>query len=238
MIKRKDSRKPDELRPVKIENDYLKDPQGSCLITLGRTKIVCSATVEEKVPYFLKDTKSGWITAEYGMLPGSSRERIPRARAQGRIYEIQRLIGRVFRSVVDLVSLSGFTITVDCDVIQADGGTRTASITGGYVALYDAIQWMLEHGLIEYSPLREAVAAVSVGIVSGTPILDLAYNEDSDADVDMNIAMSESLKCIEIQGTGEKRPFTKGELEEMLKLAEHGVIQLIEAQKKVLLLKL
>ncbi|MDI6839585.1 MAG: ribonuclease PH [bacterium] len=238
MVKRKDGRKPNELRTVKIEKDYLKEPEGSCLIELGGTKIVCSATVEERVPHFLKDKKTGWLTAEYGMLPRSSKERIPRDKASGRIYEIQRLIGRVFRSVSNLDDIAGFTITVDCDVIQADGGTRTASITGDYIALYDAIQYMLEHGLIEHSPIREAVAAVSVGIVDGTPILDLTYDEDYIAEVDMNIAMSESLKCIEIQGTGEKRPFTMGELENLIKLAEHGIKQLIEAQKKALFLKL
>ncbi|MCK4352827.1 ribonuclease PH [candidate division WOR-3 bacterium] len=237
-MERRDKRKEDELRPVKIEKDYLKDSEGSCLIKVGKTKIICSATVEERVPYFLRNEKTGWITATYNMLPRSSHERIPREKTSGRTYEIQRLIGRTLRSISNLEGFSGFTITVDCDVLQADGGTRTASITGGYIALYDAVQWMLQNGLIEYSPLREFVAAVSVGIVNGVPILDLTYKEDSIAEVDMSIAMTESLGLVEIQGTGEKRPFTKDEFEIMLELATKGIKQLIEIQKQVLFLQI
>lgn len=236
MLKRRDKRTADELRAIRIEKDYLKDAEGSCLIELGNTKVVCSATVENRVPYFLRETNSGWIHATYGMLPRSCKERIQRERASGRVQEIQRTIGRVFRSITNLEGLKGFTITIDCDVIQADGGTRTASITGGWIALYDAVQYMLENAMLEYSPLREAVAAVSIGILEETPILDLSYAEDSNAAVDMNIAMTESLKLIEIQGTGEKRPFTKEELGKLIALAEKGIAQIIEIQRKTLFL--
>lgn len=236
MLKRKDNRKVDELRKIKIEKDYLKDSEGSCLIEVGNTIVICSATVEEKVPHFLRESNSGWIHSEYGMLPRSCKERVPRDRASGRTYEIQRLIGRVFRSVSNLTKLKGFTITIDCDVVQADGGTRTASITGGWVALFDAVQYMLSKGWIESSPLQESVAAVSVGIVNDIPILDLSYDEDSSAKVDMNIVMTESMKFVEIQGTGEKTSFTKTEFDQMLKLAEHGIKQLLEVQKKALFL--
>lgn len=237
-MERKDKRASDELRPVKIEKDYLRYPEGSCLIELGRTQVICSATVEERVPFFLRDARQGWIRAEYGMLPRSTKERIQRNRTSGRIYEIQRIIGRVLRNITDLGFMPGFTIAIDCDVIQADGGTRTAAITGGYVALYDACQYMLSQGLIDHSPIREAVAAVSCGIVNGVPILDLAYEEDSRAEVDMNVAMTESGKFVEIQGTGEGKDFTREELDAMLKLADKGIHELILAQREALFLKL
>ncbi len=237
-MKRKGNRALDELRQVKIEKDYLKDPEGSCLIEIGRTQVICSATVEERVPFFLRDTRQGWIRAEYGMLPRSTKERMQRNRTAGRIYEIQRIIGRVLRNITDLNFMSGFTIAIDCDVIQADGGTRTASITGGYIALYDACQYMLAQGMIDHSPVREAVAAISCGIVNDIPMLDLNYEEDSRANVDMNVAMTESGKFVEIQGTGEEKSFTHKELEEMLKLAGKGINELISVQKNALFLKL
>jgi ribonuclease PH len=233
-MKRKDNRKIDEIRPIKIEKDYLKDAEGSCLIRVGNTVVICSATVENKVPVFLRESNSGWITAEYGMLPRSCRERVSRERNHGRTHEIQRLIGRALRGVTNLTRLKDFTITIDCDVLQADGGTRTAAITGSWVALFDAIQHMISKGWITNSPLKEAIAAVSVGIVDDVPILDLAYDEDSAAKVDMNVVMTESMKFVEIQGTGEKNSFTKTEFDQMLQLAEQGIKQLIEIQRKVL----
>lgn len=237
-MKRKDKREADELRPIKIEKDYLKDAEGSCLIELGATKVICSATVEPRVPYFLKDKRQGWLRAEYGMLPRSTKERIQRDRESGRIYEIQRIIGRTLRSISDLTVIDGFTIAIDCDVLQADGGTRTSAITGAYVALHDACQYMLAQGMIERSPIREAVAGVSVGIVKGVALLDLTYDEDEIADVDMNVAMSESGKFVELQGTGERKPFTKEELDELLKLASKGIQELFVAQCKALFLKM
>lgn len=236
MIKRKDNRGLDELRKIKIEKDYLKDSEGSCLIEVGHTVVVCSATVEEKVPHFLRESNSGWIHAEYGMLPRSCKERVNRDRNSGRVHEIQRLIGRSFRSVANLTRLKGFTITIDCDVLQADGGTRTASITGGWIALFDAVQHMLSKGWISISPLTEAVAAVSVGIVNEITILDLCYDEDSSAAVDMNVVMTESMKFVEIQGTAEKTAFNKKEFDQLLKLAEDGIKKLLEAQRKALFL--
>ena len=237
-IKRKDKRLVDEMRAIKIEKDYLKDAEGSCLIELGETKIICSTTVESRVPYFLKDKRQGWITAEYGMLPRSTKERVPRNRDSGRIHEIQRLIGRSLRNVCDLSILNGFTIAIDCDVIQADGGTRTASITGAYVALHDACQYMIAQGLIDTTPLRDSVVGVSVGIVDGVQMLDLTYEEDERAEVDMNIVMTDQLKLVEVQGTGEKKAFTYDEFINLIKLAEHGMKNLIEAQRKALFLKM
>jgi ribonuclease PH len=237
-MKRRDKRSAEDLRPIKIEKDYLKDVEGSCLIELGDTRVICSATVETRVPQFLKNQRSGWIRAEYGMLPRSAKERIQRDRSSGRTYEIQRIIGRVLRSISDLQAIEGYTIAVDCDVLQADGGTRTASITGGYVALYDACQYMVGQGMIDRSPIREAVAAVSAGIVNGEPLLDLTYIEDASAHVDMNIAMTEDLKLVEIQGTGEEKPFSMDEFLSLIRLAEQGIRQLIEAQREALFLKI
>lgn len=237
MLKRKDGRAESELRQVKIIKDWLKDPYGSCLIELGNTRVVCAATLEEKVPVFLKNKRSGWITAEYGMLPGSTPERVKRERTSGRIYEIQRFIGRSFRSITDLEVLNGYTITIDCDVLQADGGTRVASITGGYVALYDAIQYMLAQGMIDRTPLKNFVAACSVGIVENTPLLDLTYEEDARAAVNMNVVMTDDLSIIEIQATGEARPFNMDELNKLLTLAKDGVKQLFGIQRDVLSLR-
>ncbi len=231
---RSDGRTQDQMREVRIIKDYIKDAEGSCLIEMGKTRVICTATIEEKVPVFLKGSKKGWVTAEYGMLPRSSKERIRRERSRGRIYEIQRLIGRSLRSISNLSALSGYTVTIDCDVIQADGGTRTASITGGYVAYHTACQYMLFEGLIERSPILSDLAAISVGIIEGVPMLDLTYSEDSRADVDMNVVMTDKLNIVELQGTGEKRPYTMEEFMKLMELAKNGVKGLIEKEKEAL----
>jgi len=231
---RKDRRSADQMREVKITKDYIRDAEGSCLIEMGKTKVVCTATIEEKVPPFLRNSRKGWVTAEYGMLPRSARQRIERERSRGRIYEIQRLIGRSLRSISNLSILDGYTIIIDCDVIQADGGTRTASVTGGFVAYYTACQYMIFEGLLERSPTHSLLAAISVGIVNGVPMLDLTYEEDSTADVDMNIAMTENLDIVELQGTGEKRPYTIDELTKLMNLTKVGIKKLIEAERAVL----
>ena len=230
---RKDGRLNNQMREVRITKDYIRDVEGSCLIEMGKTKVVCTATIDEKVPRFLRKSKMGWITAEYGMLPRSSRGRIERARG-GRIYEIQRLIGRSLRSISNLSLLAEYTIIIDCDVIQADGGTRTASVTGGFIAYHSACQYMLFEGLIERLPFRSMVAAISVGVVDGELMLDLTYEEDSTADADINIVMTENLDIIEVQGTGEKRPYTIDELMKLIKVAEIGIKGLIEKEKEVL----
>lgn len=237
MFKRKDARATGEMRQVKLIKDWLKDPCGSCLIEIGSTKVVCAATIDEKVPVFLKNKRSGWITAEYGMLPGSTPDRVKRERASGRIYEIQRFIGRSFRSIADLEVINGYTITIDCDVIQADGGTRVASITGGYIALYDAIQYMMAQGMLDRTPMRNFVAACSVGLVAGMPFLDLTYEEDVRAEVDMNVVMTDDFNIVEIQATGEARPFNMDEFNELLALAKDGVKKLYGIQREALLLK-
>lgn len=235
---RPDGRRADELRKVRIIGDFLKTAEGSVLIEAGDTRVICTASIEEKVPPFLKDKGRGWVTAEYSMLPRSTPTRTLRestsGRVGGRTHEIQRLIGRAMRSVVDLDALGERTIWLDCDVIQADGGTRTASITGAFVALVYAIRYALQNKIIEKQPIREHVAAVSVGIIEGEPRLDLTYIEDSSADVDMNIVMTDSGRFIEIQGTAETRPFDKNELERLLNLAESGIRELISIQKRVL----
>ncbi|OYD15331.1 ribonuclease PH [candidate division WOR-3 bacterium JGI_Cruoil_03_44_89] len=232
---RKDGRAANQMREVKITKDYIRDAEGSCLIEMGKTKVVCTATIEERVPLFLKHSGKGWITAEYGMLPRSSRQRIERIRSRGRIYEIQRLIGRSLRSISNLSVLDGYTIIIDCDVIQADGGTRTASVTGGFIACHTAFQHMLFEGLLERSPTQSMVAAISVGVVNGVPMLDLTYEEDSAADVDMNIVLTDKLDIVELQGTGEKRPYTTDELSKLMNLAKVGIKELIEAERRVLL---
>jgi len=235
---RPDGRGPDELRQIRITKDFLKTAEGSVLIEAGDTRIICTASIEEKVPPFLKDTGKGWITAEYSMLPRSTSTRTVRESTSGRIggrtHEIQRLIGRAMRAVVDLDLLGERTIWLDCDVIQADGGTRTLSITGAFVALKSAIRYALEHKIIEQDPIREYVAAISVGIVEGEPRLDLTYLEDSTAEVDMNIVMTDSGRFIEIQGTAETTPFDMERLEVMLELARSGIRQIISIQKQVL----
>lgn len=239
-MKRIDGRKNDELRQVDICRHFLTTAEGSVLISLGKTKVICTATIENKVPSWLKGTGQGWITAEYAMLPRATAVRTVReatqGRAHGRTYEIQRLIGRSLRAVVDLTNLGGEnTIWLDCDVIQADGGTRTAAITGAFVALYDALVKLKDEGQVEELPLKDFVAATSVGIVNGQPVLDLCYEEDSQAEVDMNVVMNGSGNVIEIQGTSEKTPFSVEQLNQLVALAKEGVTELIRVQKKVLL---
>jgi ribonuclease PH len=235
---RVDGRKPKELRPLRITPSYLKTADGSVLIEGGDTKVICTAKLEDRVPPFLRNSGKGWITAEYGMLPGSSAARISRESARGKIggrtHEIQRLIGRSLRAITDLKSLGERTIWIDCDVIQADGGTRTASITGAYVALVEATRKLLKQQILTTDPIRDAVAAVSIGIVEGEILLDLAYEEDSRADVDMNFVMTGSGKFIEVQGTAENAPFTKKQMERMSEIALGGIRELLKAQKKVL----
>jgi ribonuclease PH len=230
---RKENRSNNEIRPVKIERGYLRHAEGSALIEMGETRVLCSATLEEGVPRFLYGKNSGWITAEYGMLPRSSDQRIVREAAKGRsgrTYEIQRLIGRSFRAAVQLDMLGEVTVIIDCDVIEADGGTRTASITGGCVALHDAITTL---GYADH-PMNFLVSAVSVGIVDGNPVLDLNYEEDSNAQVDLNIVMAESGTYIEVQGTAEKYPFTPEQLQQMLDLGRKGCDELFRAQREAL----
>ena len=230
---RADGRLPDENRKIRVEPDYVNTCAGSCLISVGDTRVLCAASVEKRVPPHKRDSGEGWVTAEYAMLPGSSPWRVDRKRARaGRSQEIQRLIGRSMRSVVDLSKIDGLTIYIDCDVIQADGGTRCAAITGGYVALARAVNALIAEGRIAESPIREAVAAVSVGVVGGTPVLDLDYPEDSIAEVDMNVVMTGGGRFVELQGTAEQTPFRKSDLNRMIALAEKGVRELLEIQAK------
>jgi ribonuclease PH len=217
---------------------YIKTADGSVLIEMGDTKVICTAKLEERVPQFLRNSGKGWITAEYGMLPGSSQVRIGRESARGKIggrtHEIQRLIGRSLRAVADLKSLGERSVWIDCDVIQADGGTRTASITGAYVALTAAVRRWLERGIITTNPIKDAVAAVSIGMVDGKILLDLCYEEDSKAEVDMNFVMTGTGKFIEVQGTAESAPFTRSQMERMSEIAQQGIKELLKAQKKVI----
>lgn len=233
-----DGRALNQLRPVKITRNYLKHAEGSVLIEMGDTKVICTASVEEKVPPFMKGQGRGWVTGEYGMLPRSTEVRKPRdstrGKIDGRTMEIQRLIGRALRSVVNLEALGEITIFIDCDVIQADGGTRTASITGAFVALVDALNKLKAQGKISRMPLDSFVAAVSVGIKGSNILLDLNYAEDSTCQVDMNIVMTEKGHLVEIQGTGEEKPFTKEEMDQMLRLGEQGIKELIRIQKESL----
>ncbi len=235
---RLDERGYEELRTVKITRNYIKHAEGSVLIEMGDTKVICTASLEDRVPPFLKGSGKGWITGEYGMLPRSTAVRkirdSSRGRVDGRTMEIQRLIGRALRSVVNLDELGESTIYIDCDVIQADGGTRTASITGAFVALVDAMNVMLRQGKIKRIPIRSYVAAVSIGVKDGEVLLDLNYAEDSTCQVDMNIVMTELGELVEIQGTGEEKPFTKEELEQMLAVGEKGIMRLINYQKESL----
>ena len=235
---RPSQRTPDQLREVEIIRHYTKHAEGSVLVKFGDTHVLCTASVEEKVPGFLKGKGQGWVTSEYGMLPRSTGSRMDREAARGkqsgRTQEIQRLIGRSLRAIIDLGKLGERTIHLDCDVIQADGGTRTASITGAYVALYDAISFLLKKGLITESPLRDAVAAISVGVYQGTPVLDLDYIEDSACDTDMNVVMTGSGGFVEIQGTAEGEPFQRDAMNRMLELAESGIHTLLAKQKEAL----
>jgi ribonuclease PH len=235
---RSDGRKVGELRPVKISTDFIRHADGSVLIEVGDTRVICTATVEEQVPAFLRDTNRGWVTAEYGMLPGSSTTRIQRESARGRVggrtHEIQRLIGRSLRAVTNLELVGPRTIWLDCDVIEADGGTRTASITGAYVALALAVRRLRAKKCIAANPLTGSVAAVSVGMVGGRPLLDLRYDEDSRADVDMNFVMTGKGQFIEVQGTAEGQPFTKPQLVRLSDLAHNGIKQLTKLQRDAL----
>jgi ribonuclease PH len=235
---RSDGRRPDELRPVRIETNYLKYAEGSALISLGDTRVLCAATIEERVPQWLKGQGTGWITAEYAMLPRATSERTQRESSRGRIggrtHEIQRLIGRALRAVVALDRLGERTVWIDCDVLQADGGTRTAALTGAYVALALALRTVADPADPERWPLQGAVAATSVGIVTGIPMLDLAYEEDSKAFVDMNVAMTDSGRFVELQGTAEATPFDHRDLETLLALAERGIAKLLDVQRDAL----
>ena len=232
-----DRRKNDELRPVKIHRNYIKYAEGSALIEVGDTKVICTATIEDKVPPHLKGQGKGWVTAEYAMIPRSAMQRIVRESARGKIggrtHEIQRLIGRALRAVVSLEKLGERTVWIDCDVIQADGGTRTASITGSFVALVDAIRFAQKNGLIKEDPVKDYLAAISVGIVAGEPVLDLNYAEDSKAEVDMNIVMTGKGRFVELQGTAEGAPFSKTQMEGLVSLARNGIEELIEMQRKL-----
>ncbi|MCL1790519.1 MAG: ribonuclease PH [Peptococcaceae bacterium] len=236
-MNRLDGREAHELRPVRMVRGFTEPPEGSVLMQMGKTTVLCTASVEEKVPVFMRGTGKGWVTAEYAMLPRATDVRTQReasrGKLSGRTMEIQRLIGRSLRAVMDLEKLGERTIWLDCDVLQADGGTRTASITGAYLALEDALMAVLDKGLIKSMPLRERVAAVSVGRVEGSILLDLAYDEDSRAEVDMNVVMTESGRFVEIQGTAEGKPFDREELGLFLELAELGVRSLFEYQKGV-----
>lgn len=238
MIFRADNRTPEQLRPVKIEPDFIHTAEGSVLIEIGNTRVICTASIEDTVPQFLRNTGKGWISAEYSMLPRSTLTRTPRevakGRPSGRTHEIQRLIGRSLRAVTDLDRLGERTIWIDCDVIQADGGTRTASITGAFVALGVALQKLVEGGTLTSVPLRDFIAAVSVGIVDGEILLDLAYEEDSRAEVDMNYVMTAGRKIVEVQATAERQAFDDRQLEKMLALARQGVTDLIAKQQAIL----
>jgi ribonuclease PH len=235
---RVDGRAIDELRLATFERDFTVFALGSMLVSMGRTRVLCTASVEDRVPPWMRGSGKGWVTAEYSLLPGSTGERVSREAAKGkqsgRTQEIQRLIGRSLRSVCDMVTLGELQVTVDCDVLQADGGTRTASICGAYVALHDAFTRLIQKGTLRANPLTEAVAAVSVGVVDGVCMLDLPYEEDSRAEVDMNVVMTSSGRFVEVQGTAEGMPFSKGELDEMLSLGEHGIARILELQSEVL----
>ncbi len=235
---RTSGRRPDQLRPVRIQRRYTVHAEGSVLVSFGQTQVLCTASVEEKVPPHKRGSGEGWVTAEYGMLPRATHTRSDREAAKGkqsgRTQEIQRLIGRSMRSVFDLSALGERTISLDCDVLQADGGTRTAAITGAFVAAQDAVSWLLAQGKLAASPIRDHVAAVSVGIVQGTPLLDLEYVEDSGCDTDMNVVMTGSGGFVEVQGTAEGQPFTRSEMDALLALADRGIRELVAVQRAAL----
>jgi ribonuclease PH len=228
-----DGRGLDKIRKVTITRNYIKYPEGSCLIELGNTKVICTASVEETVPPFLRNSGTGWVTAEYGMLPRSCGSRIQRGKDSGRTYEIQRLIGRSLRSITEMKYLGERTIWIDCDVIQGDGGTRTASITGSFVALVDALQKLKKDGRIDRIPVQDYIAATSVGILNDNMILDLCYEEDSKAEVDMNVIMTGMGEFIEVQGTAERKPFSKEKMDGMMDLAKKGIEDLFSIQRKL-----
>ena len=233
---RSDNRKPDEMRQVEISTGYLKTAEGSCLITVGNTRVLCAASVEDSVPPFLRNTGKGWVTAEYAMLPRATSKRTPRevtkGRPSGRTHEIQRLIGRSLRAVTDMTALGERSVLLDCDVIQADGGTRTASITGAFVALSLAVRQLVAFGVLKSMPVRDYVAATSVGLVRGEPMLDLCYEEDSQADVDMNVVMTGGGRFVEVQATAEHSPFDDPQLARLISLARSGIAYLVELQRR------
>lgn len=235
---RPDQRLPDQLRPVRFQTDYLLTAEGSVLVEIGNTRVLCTASVEENVPQWLRGSGKGWVTAEYSMLPRATVTRTAResvrGRTSGRTHEIQRLIGRALRAAVDLAALGERSVILDCDVLQADGGTRTAAITGAYVALAVAVKHMMEFGTLKRQPIREAVAAASVGIVDGEPLLDLCYEEDSRAEVDMNVVMTSSGRFVEVQATAERTPFDDAQMAKLLALARGGVIELLRLQQEAL----
>lgn len=235
---RPSGRNPDQMRAVKITRNFTKHAEGSVLVEFGDTKVICTASTSEKAPGWMRGTEQGWVTAEYGMLPRSTGSRMGREAARGkqsgRTQEIQRLIGRSLRAMVDMKALGERTINLDCDVIQADGGTRTASITGAYVALADAVQHLLDNKVITSNPLLGFVGSVSVGIYEGTPVLDLDYDEDCNAETDMNVVMNDKGEFIEVQGTAEGHPFSRSELDQLLGLAESGIGELIQKQRDAL----
>jgi len=237
MPTRLDNRQPNQMRPVSIETGFLKTAEGSALITVGNTRVLCAATVDESVPQFMRGTGKGWVTAEYSMLPRSTVKRTPRelnkGRPSGRTHEIQRLIGRSLRAIVDPLALGERTVVLDCDVLQADGGTRTASITGAFVAMALAIEQLLQFKAIKKQPLTDYVAATSVGIVNGAPMIDLCYEEDSQADVDMNVVMTGAGRFIELQATAEHRTFDHAQMGALIGLAETGIVELVAAQRRV-----
>ena len=233
---RADGRTPDELRPISFERDFTEMAAGSCLVSFGRTRVLCTASIDEDVPRWMRGRGTGWVTAEYSMLPGSSPERVRRevkdGKPSGRSQEIQRLIGRALRSVCDMGRLGERQVIVDCDVLQADGGTRTAAICGGYVALHDALARLVQAGTIANHPLTAFCAAISVGVVGGEPMLDLPYVEDSTADVDMNLVMTSEGRYVEVQGTAERQAYSRHELDSMLALGEKGIGQIIGLQQQ------
>ncbi len=231
--RRDDGRRADELRPLEFRRDYTTMAAGSALVTFGNTRVLCTASVDDDVPRWLRQRGGGWVTAEYSMLPGSSPERVSR-RVGGRTKEIQRLIGRSLRTVVDTAALGQRQVTVDCDVLQADGGTRTASICGGYLALHDAVTRLVLDGTLRASPIVGECAAVSVGLIDGAALLDLPYSEDARADVDFNVVMTGTGELVEVQGTAEGRPFTRSQLDELLDLASKGIAEIVAAQRAVL----
>ncbi len=234
---RPDGRAPDELRPIAFERDFTEMAAGSCLVSFGQTRVLCTASIDEDVPRWMRGRGTGWVTAEYSMLPGSSPERVRRevkdGKPSGRSQEIQRLIGRALRTVCDMGRLGERQVIVDCDVLQADGGTRTASICGGYVALHDALARLVQQRVIANHPLTAFCAAISVGVVDGVPVLDLPYVEDSAADVDMNVVMTSEGRFVEVQGTAERQAFTRGELDAMLGLGEKGIAEIIDLQRRI-----
>ena len=238
MQKRQDGRKPDEMRPIKVKTGYLKHAEGSALIEAGYTRVLCAVSVENRLPFFLHGKGQGWVTGEYSLLPRSTHTRTPResmrGKVSGRTMEIQRLIGRSLRAVTDLVGLGERQLVVDCDVLQADGGTRTLAITGAYIALYEALRTLKTRNVIDKIPMLDAVAATSVGMVGGLPMLDLCYSEDSAAEVDFNVVMTGRGRFVEVQGTAEGVPFTKADMDRMLALARKGVGELLKLQKRTL----